>query len=1406
MRTLGLNLGASTISLVDLSMESAIKINQYFTEPNDGNLNKKLTEMLSNLDLSQYDNIGVTGRKFRDRVDAPSISEPEAVEYALDYVGVVPGHDLVVSAGGETFMLYVLGKDGTIANVHTGNKCASGTGEFFLQQIRRMDLDLEHALEIAKPDASLRISSRCSVFCKSDCTHALNKGKDKGQVVSELGRMIATKIWELISKTKKNKITLIGGVSKNQVAVNYLREHVDSLHIPQEAAYFEALGAGLWALHNKKNHKIALDTLFKEERTQFTFLSGLDRYKNMVAFKKMKPALLCDDDECLIGLDVGSTTTKAVLFRISDDAILASVYLRTNGDPVGAAKECYANIDKQVSRRIKIIGLGVTGSGRQIAGLHALTDGIINEIIAHANAAVYFDSEVDTIFEIGGQDAKYTYLTNGAPNDYAMNEACSAGTGSFLEESAKESLNIDVKDIADLALSSDRPPNFNDQCAAFISSDIKNASHEGIKKADVVAGLVYSICMNYVNRVKGARPVGKKVFMQGGVCYNRAVPIAMAALVGKEIIVPPEPGLMGAFGVALAVKERLSLGLIEAKTFNLQELSGRDVKYQKPFVCRGGKNKCDRTCEIAMVKINDKKYPFGGACNRYYNMRIDKAAGISDNDLIQKRQDDIFNFEGKDGGKTIGVAPSFLTHVYYPLFFTFFTELGFEVVLSNKPQEAGINKKNASFCFPFELAHGFFHDLLKKDPDYVFLPHILELPVKNIAHKKNTCVFVQSEGYVLKTTFKEELVGKTIISPVLNFSRGIDKQKMIFVNMGVELTGSIDKSTRAFSLAVKKQKTVLAIIKERTTRFLTKLETTDDFAVVLFGRPYNAYPKEANMAIPKKFTSRGIQVIPFDSLPYEDEPDRQEMFWAMGQVILRCAQYVKKHKQLFGAYITNFSCGPDSFILGYFRDIMGMKPSLTLELDSQTADAGIDTRIEAFLDVVESFRQLKRTRKIREANNDLAVPTVRYRGGRSTVTINGKTIRVKDIKIVYPSMGHLVAELAAAATESAGFRSEALPPVNEEDLRLGKGHTSGKECLPMILTTGSLLRYLENRKDSEELTGFFMIKQIEPCRIGHYSGFLEEVIRKYKLANVAIISVTDQDGFSGLGDRYRMKSWPAFLLGDLLEDVRNALDALAENRESALKILDEECVILCNVIRKNGNIYRQLESLTARIQGIKLRRRYEDATKILFTGEIFVRKDGLSRQYLAKKLADKGYVVKVTPLCESVYYTNYLTRKRIEKHKLGRLMQAHVDNAYFIAIEKKIRKILSATGLCNSELIDISETLHNADHLVGKRIKGETSLTIGATLSEILNNVSGVISLGPFGCMPARVGESILTQEMTLEGKERAGGEKIHLDVHELPFLAIESDAGAFPQVIEARIETFCLQADRIHEKMTASR
>ncbi|MFO7976583.1 MAG: acyl-CoA dehydratase activase, partial [Candidatus Hydrogenedentota bacterium] len=1054
-----------------------------------------LREMLGDVDDLEHLHIAATGRKFRRYLNLSTISEPEAIEHAVSHTfrGAHP-YRVVISAGGETFMVYHLDHDNRIQSIYTGNKCASGTGEFFLQQLGRMDISLEEVERMPQPETYHKVSGRCSVFCKSDCTHALNKGIPKAEVVAGLSRMLAGKIIELLKKLPKTSAILVGGCSKNASMVHYLRERIDDLYIPDSAPWFEALGAGLWALDHDVKGFSGRGSVFRERKSAFTFLKPLNVSKDMVQFKHYPRGRAESGDACIVGLDVGSTTTKGVVMRRRDKAILAAEYLRTNGDPVGASRQVYASLARQLYVPIEIAGLGVTGSGRQIAGLHGMTDGVINEIIAHATGALYFDPEVNTVFEIGGQDAKYTYITNGVPSDYAMNEACSAGTGSFLEESAKESLGIPVTEIARTAFEGTAPPNFNDQCAAFIGSDIKGAAQEGLPLADIVAGLVYSICMNYTNRVKGNRPVGNKVFMQGGVCYNEAVPVAMAALTGKEIIVPPEPGLIGAFGVALEVERRVKDGLLEAKAFDLDELAGREVTYLEPFICKGGSEGCDLGCEIARLEIDGQVFPFGGVCNRYDNQFRNKDIDAGSLNLVAQRERRLFRDlkadDAEDTRPTIGLNRSFMTHSYLPFYTRFFGELGFRVVVPHELDPDGIDQQGAAFCFPAELAHGYIASLLKLKPDYVFLPHLGGIQGITEEEQACTCVFVQGEAYYLPTTFPE-LASPRTLRPFLDFSNGLEPNLSALEKVGAALGRGPKETREAAEAAWADQQTFRADVAALGREALVRLQEDPSLTgIVLFGRPYNSFASEANKGIPAKFATRGACIFPFEALPCESEPlpNDHNMYWGMGRSLLRAARYVKHHPQLFGAYITNFSCGPDSFLITYFRDIMERKPSLTLELDNHTADAGIETRVEAFLDIVQYFRHMEEQpkQKAKAHGEPYRGATVEYRNEEAGVRCaSGEWVLLNNprVKVIVPAMGRYGTALVAGAFGRRGVRAEPLPCADEETLKLGRAHSTCKECLPLQTTVGSLVRYLRDRPPGE-ITVYFMLSTDGPCRFG----------------------------------------------------------------------------------------------------------------------------------------------------------------------------------------------------------------------------------------------------------------------------------------------------------------------------------
>ncbi|MHC4457079.1 MAG: acyl-CoA dehydratase activase [Planctomycetota bacterium] len=1460
IRVLGLCLGASTVSVTQVEgmrskdgegeakVQGRPQVVGHSLHPHDGDPKRTLLSALEGLDLKSFDRIVATGRRFRQFVNLTSISEPEAVEYAYRFVKPPDvSCPAVVSAGGETFMVYVLNRLGRISNVLTGNKCASGTGEFFLQQLRRMDVSLEEADRWAAAEEPHRVSGRCSVFCKSDCTHATNKGVPKSKVTAGLCKMMADKILELLKKVKRQNIMITGGSARNQMMIHYLRKEIPGLIIPDEAPYFEALGAALWGLENRAAPLSETSALFKTEATSFDILPALGNFNHRVDFKTTEKGSIQTADVCVLGLDVGSTTTKAVLLRKSDNALLASDYLRTNGDPVGASRQCYQSILGQIKKAVDpedifIEGLGVCGSGRQIAGLHALTEGVINEIIAHATAAVYFDPDVDTLFEIGGQDAKYTYITNGVPSDYTMNEACSAGTGSFLEESAFESLGVNMEDIADVALEAQHPPNFNDQCAAFIASDIKNAIHEGIQHEDIVAGLVYSICMNYSNRVKGNRPVGQKVFMQGGVCYNRAVPLAMASLVGKPIIVPPEPGLMGAFGVALAVKKRIETGLMAKKRFDLQVLANRVVKHEKPFRCKGGRQKCDRRCSIDRIELEGKKYPFGGACNKYYNLRHKIKFDAEKLDLVRIRQRLIFEKYGRikrskpDPGSLekneqkpdrkykgkIGINRSFLVNTYYPLYATFFTELGFEPVVPEFASQEGIDHKNTAYCYPAELAHGFFHTLLERNdpPEFIFLPHFKAVPVLNGDPGAQVCPLVQGETFYLQTTFREKLdqlrdSGTKVLTPLLDLTHGLFSVAEPLIKTAIQMGANRLDAEMAVKTALNQQQKCLAEMRDIGKKALEELETDPErIAVVVLARPYNGFVDEAHMGIPHKLASRGVLAIPLDFIPFEAGKTKRHMYWGMGQRILNAARIVKNHPQLFSTYITNFSCGPDSFIVGYVRDIMKRKPSLTLELDSHTADAGLETRIEAFLDIVGAYRKLMDAKKI-GPNRKTVVPahTVLEDGIAKVVTSVGETLPMNHPRVTHllPSMGKLASESMAAVFRGRGFRMVSHPPSDEAVLKLGRANTSCKECLPLILTTGSLLNYIRNHKRDDEVLVYFMPTASGPCRFGQYAIFMEDLIRKLEIPDVALFSLTSENSYGGLGKSVELNAWRAVVVSDVMEDIRSMLLANATNTKAAMKIFDEEWTLIQGVLER-GNfsiLQKQLEQTAERLSCISLKRAPDTVPKILLTGEIFVRRDALSRQYLMEKLAEKGFAAICSPIAEWIHYSNYLVYNGLTHRKISKMekLALMVRKTVMARDEKRIKAILTRSGLVQAEPLNVESIIDHGATYISPNMTGEAILTVGSSLSEVASHTCGVIAIGPFGCMPNRVSEAILNTAMHREDKlatepHNPSLRAILSDMEDLPFLAIESDGSPFPQLISAKLETFCLRAERLNERM----
>ncbi|MCL2741920.1 MAG: CoA activase, partial [Oscillospiraceae bacterium] len=505
MLALGINVGSTSLKMV-LADGGSVRWSGHRTH--DGDFAAAARAMLAEGGVPTGIPALVTGNEGRGIFDMASTLEPICVEAALGALGI--GADAVVSMGGEDLVVYSI-RDGKVSGSFSGNKCASGTGEFLRQQLARMDMALEDINGIS-PDAKAHpLSTRCSVFMKSDCTHKLNKREaTKDDIVLSLSKVMAVKVADFLKRAKvaSGRVALVGGMTLNRHIIRFIREFAPDIEfvVPEEAPVFEALGAA--ALAPEYGEPLpAPDKVALPGEVRFDSLGRLRDWLGKVTRHERPGSAYRPDGRYVLGVDGGSTTTKVCLMDMDSDEVVASHYGRTHGDPVGALKVCLravlADLGAAGGASAPDVRLAaVTGSSREILGVFLGTKGVYNEIIAHSVGAAHYDAGVETIFEIGGQDAKYMLLNNGVPIDYAMNEACSAGTGSFLEESAAGDLSIlSEGEIGPIALLAEAPLKFGEHCSAFINSDIRKAVGQGATREDITAGIVCSIVANYLNRV-----------------------------------------------------------------------------------------------------------------------------------------------------------------------------------------------------------------------------------------------------------------------------------------------------------------------------------------------------------------------------------------------------------------------------------------------------------------------------------------------------------------------------------------------------------------------------------------------------------------------------------------------------------------------------------------------------------------------------------------------------------------------------------------------------------------------------------------------------------------------------------------------------------------------------------------
>jgi predicted nucleotide-binding protein (sugar kinase/HSP70/actin superfamily) len=755
------------------------------------------------------------------------------------------------------------------------------------------------------------------------------------------------------------------------------------------------------------------------------------------------------------------------------------------------------------------------------------------------------------------------------------------------------------------------------------------------------------------------------------------------------------------------------------------------------------------------------------------------------------------------------------------LYHTFFNSLGLKVVLPDEVDKSGFENQNSSFCYPVELSHGLFYNLLLKNPDYIFVPELYEMHVPGCEHHPKdsnaTCVFISKEANYLSQAFKSYDLQRQLLHPYLNFAKGYRSARHTFNEMGKQLGIPNRKQVAAaYELAVQAQEQADSDLLKMGTDFLAGLEADPaEIAIVLIGRDYNAFSELANKGIPQKFASLGLQIIPYDILDSSREDISSYQSWEAGKRILRAAQTIQKHPQLFAVYISNYSCGPDSILVPLFRGIMGTKPSLTLELDQHTADAGVNTRIDAFLDVIRNYRK---TTHAPATGNGHFKPSKIVTEGKTAffVDSNGAKFNLKapEVQLVVPCIGDMAAALFAASLRSLGYHAVAMPEMDHETVSTGLRYTTGKECLPLILLAGTLMNYVTKNGHEGRKSAFFNIGGTSACRVAQYPVFLTNLVKAQEIKDVAMFTLMSQEGYLGLSKGFLKRSMEAIIINDVLEDVRSGILSNAKDPEAGLVIFYSGFHRLVDVFGSDyKNLFTELKRFSHCIaQKVPCRIPVSESRYIALTGEIFVRHNQFAHKKLNHYFGRHGFVLKDAYISEWVKYLDYAWRKGVDRPDFspGDTVNRLMRGQYITLAEARVQKILALSGYCEVHKTSIVNVIKHSLHVLPLESTGEPALTLGTALAQGYEKYCGIINIGPFGCLQTRIGEAITGPDMNLDSKKKVK-DKLGLtydipaqlnEKTDIPFLTIECDGMGFPQIIESRLETFLVQIQRAAEHM----
>ena len=1075
-------------------------------EPVEGSLSAALRRLVLSLlaGVEGEGTLGITGGgKNRFSTLAAAWTENDLVSTARAVGHLRPEARGIIEVGGHQSKWVQLGAGGRLESFALNDQCAAGSGAFLEQQAGRLKMDIERLSSSAlRATSAAPIAGRCAVFAKSDMIHLQQKGTPMDEITFGLCMALARNFRSTLLRGTKLSLpaVLVGGGALNPGLHRAFREafdlQEDQLWNIEDPRHLAALGVALAARDSGPRCTVAEILSWLDEdggRTQGSGQSlpalSLGRQSSTLKEPEIAPT---EAVEAYLGVDVGSVSTDFCLLS-SEGEVLDGLYLRTRGDPVGVLREGLAVLRERTCGHLRVLGVGSTGSGRQLAGSLLGADIVKNEITCQLLGARHVLPEVDTILEIGGQDSKYVSVRHGRIADFVMNKICAAGTGSFLEEQG-EALGISILgEFEALALQAAEPASLGSQCTVFMDSEVVAAKQRGVPLNDILAGLALSVAKNYLERVVAGRHIGDHVVFQGGVASNRAVVAAFEALLDQKVTVHPFNRLSGAIGAAVAAMDEMGDG--ETLFRGLDAMEAAQVE---TFECRA----CPNLCQVSRLRLGEQTSFFGDICERFSALES-KRSVPQQPDLVREVEE---RLESYAGGKawlgTAGIPRASMMYDLFPFWATFLRALGFRVVLpgvsNNAILEEGVSRLTAETCLPMKLIYGHVANLLDshKDVDFVFLPAIQDIQ-DGPDRTSYLCPFEESAGFMVGTVESDR-----IVVPAVHLASSTER-------IARELKGSfqrwdlseeqIREALDEAALAQEEYETGLV------QRGLEVLAGNFDKAFVLLGKPYNITDPFENLNLSSHIRKLGLLAIPQQMMPVVPvnlEELGLTLPWHYNRRQFQALLSIMDDDRLYPILISNFGCGPDAFAHKYLEKAARNKPTLFLEFDEHRGEAGLITRLEAFFDEVSHHVRV-------EDKN------------RSTFPAPTETVgeRYRGRRIILPYFAdHAYAY--EGALRSVGLDAMVLPPPDEDTIIAGEEVSSGKECHPYVLLAGDIIKHLEL---GTILPGdvYFFPGTDTPCLMHEYASSIRLELERRGIKDVELLNPNgaahlDVLGFSGL--------------------------------------------------------------------------------------------------------------------------------------------------------------------------------------------------------------------------------------------------------------------------------------------------